>query len=130
MKWDDIEREWFADPEFAAAYDGDYPYDRLALEIGGLRADMEMTQTEFGRLIGMPQSTIARLESGKQAPSVATLKRIATATGTELAIGFRRRKRRRRTKSRKAAASSAGDTRPTEPMAASGTDHHRGESDR
>ncbi len=122
MKWKDIEREWFADPEFAAAYEREFPYDELSLEIGGLRADLEMTQTDFGRLVGMPQSTVARLESGKQAPSVATLKRIAKATGAELVIEFRRPKRRRRAKSPKAAASSPGNARPSEPLAASGTD--------
>jgi len=122
MKWEDIRREWFADPEFAAAFDRDYPYHELSLEIGGLRADMDMSQTEFGRLVGVPQSTIARIESGKQAPSAATLKRIAEATGTELVIEFRRPKRVRRAKSRKAGASSAGDTRPGEPLAAAGTD--------
>ena len=120
MRWEDIEREWFADPEFAAAYDREYPYDELALEIGRLRADLEMTQTEFGRLVGMPQSTIARLESGTQAPSVATLTRIAKATGTELVIEFRRPKRKRGAKRRATAASSASDPRSTEPLAASG----------
>ena len=122
MKWEDIEREWFADGEFAAAYEREYPYDDLSLEIGSLRAHLEMTQTEFGRLIGVPQSTIARLESGRQAPSVATLKRIAKATGSELVIEFRRPKRTSRTKRAAPASSSAGDAGATEPIAASGTD--------
>ena len=26
MRWEDIRQEWFADPEFAAAFDRDYPY--------------------------------------------------------------------------------------------------------
>ena len=122
MRLEELERKWFADPEFAAAYEREYPYDELSLEIGGLRASLELTQTEFGRLVGMPQSTIARIEPGKQAPSVATLKRIAKATGTELVIEFRRPKRVRRAKSRKTGASSAGDARPSEPLAAAGTD--------
>ena len=122
MKWEDIEREWFADPEFAAAFDREYPYHDISLEIGGLRADMDLSQTDFGRLVGVPQSTIARLESGKQAPSVATLKRIAEATGTELVIEFRRPKRKRRTKTRRRASSSASGERVDEPMAASPTD--------
>ena len=122
MRWEDIRQEWFADPEFAAAFDRDYPYHELSLEIGGLRADLEMTQTEFGRLIGAPQSTVARLESGRQAPSVATLKRIAEATGTELVIEFRRSKRQRRAKPRGAAASSTENAHPGEPLAASSAD--------
>ena len=122
MRWEDIRQEWFADPEFAAAFDRDYPYHELSLEIGGLRADLEMTQAEFGRLIGAPQSTVARLESGRQAPSVATLKRIAEATGTELVIEFRWPGRKRRAKPRGAAASSAENVRPGAPLAASSAD--------
>ena len=93
-------------------------------------ADLDMTQTEFGRLIGAPQSTIARLESGTQAPSVATLTRIAQATGTELVIEFRWPKRKRRAKHPRRTSSSAGNARPTEPVAASGGDDPRGGSDR
>ena len=121
MKWDDLREEFLARPGFREQLDVIFPYRDLSLEIGGLRADLDMTQTEFGRLIGIPQSTVARLESGRQAPSVATLKRIAKATGTELVIEFRqpRKKRKRRAKGRAAAASSAGDSRTDEPLAAS-----------
>ena len=122
MRWEDIRREWLADPEFAAAFDRDYPYHDLSLEIGGLRADLDLTQTEFGHLIGVPQSTIARLESGKQAPSVATLKRIAKATDTELVIEFRHPKRKRTAKARTRGASSRGGERPAKPLAAAATD--------
>ena len=47
----------------------------------------------------MPQSTVARLESGRQNPSVKMLKRIAAATGTELVIEFRRPGRKHRAQS-------------------------------
>ena len=122
MRLENLERDLLGIPGFREGYDRQFPYDELSLEIGGLRADLEMTQTEFGRLIGVPQSTIARLESGRQAPSVATLKRIAEATGTELVVEFRKPKRKRRAKSRKAASSSAVNARRSETLAASGTD--------
>lgn len=122
MRWEDLRREWFADPEFRAAFEEEYPYHELSLEIGGLRADMDLTQTEFGRLIGVPQSTIARLESGQQNPSVGTLKRIAEATGTELVIEFRHPERRRRARTREGAASSGRSPRSDEPLAASPAD--------
>ena len=123
MKWADLRAELFAIPGYKEDFDKDYPYHDLSLEIGGLRADLDMTQTEFGRLVGVPQSTVARLESGKQAPSVATLQRIARATDSELVIEFRRPKRKRRTKSRSEASSSTGDERSTDPLAASGSDN-------
>ncbi len=119
MKWEDLREELFAIPGFREEFDADYPYHDLSLEIGGLRADMDMTQTEFGRLVGVPQSTIARLESGQQNPSVGTLKRIAKATGAELVIEFRRPKRKRRAKTAATTASSAGDRRSDGPLAAS-----------
>ena len=119
MKWADLREEFLAGPGFKESFDEEYPYFDLSLEIGGLRADMDLTQTEFGRLIGVPQSTIARLESGQQNPSVGTLKRIAEATGTELVIEFRRPKRKRRTKARTGAASSASGEATDESIAAS-----------
>jgi transcriptional regulator with XRE-family HTH domain len=122
VRWEDLEKELLARPGVREEIERLYPYDAVAFEINGLRAERDMTQTEFGRLIGVPQSTVARLESGTQAPSVATLKRIAQATGTELVIEFRRPKRKRRTKRPTAAASSASDAGPGEPLAAAGTD--------
>jgi transcriptional regulator with XRE-family HTH domain len=79
-----------------------------------------MTQTEFGRLVGVPQSTVARLESGQQNPSVGMLQRIAKSTGTELVIEFRPRKQQRRRAIRRKTDTSttAGPTR-AEPVAAS-----------
>jgi len=95
MKWEDLEKELLAIPGFQEGFDELYPYHDLSLEINGLRADLDMTQTEFGRLIGVPQSTVARLESGQQNPSVGMLKRIAKTTGTELAIEIKTPKRKR-----------------------------------
>lgn len=125
MKWTDLREELMGIPGFKEGFDELFPYHELSLEIGGLRADLDMTQTEFGRLIGVPQSTVARLESGQQNPSVATLKRIAEATGTELVIEFRRPKRQRRAQPHETAASSAGDEHAEAPLAASGTNDRR-----
>lgn len=124
MRWEDLREELDGIPGFKEGFDELFPYHELSLELNGLRADMDMTQTEFGRLIGVPQSTIARLESGRQAPSVATLKRIAKATDTELVIEFRRpnAQRKRRAKRGAAAASSAGNDGAHGPLAASAED--------
>lgn len=122
MRWDDLDKELLAIPGFKEGYDELYPYDEIALEMAGLRAGLDMTQTEFGRLVGVPQSTVARLESGRQNPSVGMLKRIAEATGTELVIEFRQPRPKERAKARRSAASSAGDARAKEPLAASPAD--------
>lgn len=122
MRWEDIREEWLARPGFRETLDREYPYRELALEIGDLRVGLDMTQTEFGRLVGVPQSTVARLESGKQAPSVATLKRIAKATDTELVIEFRRPKGKRRARSAMPAASSSRGEPAAKPLAAAASD--------
>ena len=124
MKWSDLREEFMAIPGFKEGFDELFPYHDLSLEIGTLRSDLDMTQTEFGQLVGVPQSTVARLESGQQNPSVAMLKRIAQATGTELVIEFRRPRRMRGTSTRRAGAvrkpsSGTADVTPVERVAAS-----------
>ena len=124
MRWEDLERELDAIPGVRANFEHIYPYHDLSLEIAALRADLDMTQTEFGQLVGVPQSTVARLESGQQNPSVGMLKRIAKATGTELVIEFLRPRRQRSASTRRAGAvrkpsSGTADVAPVERVAAS-----------
>lgn len=97
MKWADLEARLLAVPGFAESYAKEYPYEDVSLAVASVRAELDMTQTEFGALVGIPQSSVARLESGQQNPSVGMLKRIAKATGTELVIEFRSRPRTRGT---------------------------------
>jgi len=120
MKWEDLEARLLAIPGYKEAFDEEFPYHDVSLAVGTVRADLDMTQTEFGRLIGVPQSTIARLESGQQNPSVGMLRRIAKATDMELAIEFRPPKReRRRTNRRKTDESTTTEPTRAEPVAAS-----------
>jgi transcriptional regulator with XRE-family HTH domain len=123
MRWEVLRQEFLARPGFREEFEREYPYHDLSIEIGGLRADRDMTQTEFGKLVGVPQSTVARLESGQQNPSVGMLMRLAKATGTELVIEFRepksKRTRKRRAATRRRRASSSGGTKPSERAAAS-----------
>lgn len=122
MRWEDLERELLAIPGFREDFDAQFPYHDVSLEIGGLRADMGMTQTEFAQLVGMPQSTVARLESGRHNPSVRVLKQLAKATDTELIIEFRRPRRKHQARRAAEPAASTSDTRPNEPLAASTTE--------
>lgn len=122
MKWEELESELLEMPGVGEELDRLFPYEQVSLDIARLRGAHDMTQTEFARLVGMPQSTIARLESGRHNPSVRVLKRIAEATGTELVIEFRQPERKRRAKAGVAAASSAGNSPTDEPLAASPAD--------
>lgn len=96
MRWEDLKKELDAIPGVRESFELHYPYHDISLAVTGVRADLDLSQTEFGALVGIPQSTVARLESGQQNPSVGMLKRIAKATGTELVIEFRPKPRARR----------------------------------
>ncbi len=122
MRWTEIREEWLAHPGFREALEREFPFRDLSLQIGGLRADLDLTQAEFGELVGMPQSTVARLESGRQNPSVKMLKRIAAATGTELVIEFRRPGCKHPSQRPTVTASSGRETQTSKPLAASPAD--------
>ena len=78
------EKQALKDPEFKAEY------DKLQLEFALLRARIEkgLTQQQLAKKIGTKQSVISRLESGRANPSVAFLKKLATALNSNLEIKF------------------------------------------
>ena len=123
MRWPDLREGVDGHARRSRDFEDLYPF-HVSLGIAALRADLEMTQTEFGQLVGVPQSTVARLESGQQNPSVGMLKRIAKATGTEVVIEFRRPGRMRQASTRRARAlgkpsSGGGESLRIERVAAS-----------
>ena len=50
------------------------------------RYDHELSQTAFGKLVGMSQPQVARLELGEHTPTFDTLLRITEATGLEISL--------------------------------------------
>lgn len=77
-------KEALKDPEFKAEYDRQQP------EFAIIRARIEkgLTQEELAKKIGTKQSVISRLESGRANPSVAFLKKLASALNSHLQIKF------------------------------------------
>jgi len=59
---------------------------RLAHEIKKLRQKRKMTQTEVAVKVNMPQSVIARIESGNHSLSVATLNKIAMVFNKQIGL--------------------------------------------
>ena len=55
-----------------------------------LRMKLNLSQDQLAQLIGMSPSTIARLEGGRQIPSLATLARVVEAGGMRLVLGLER----------------------------------------
>lgn len=74
------------DLRFRQAYSEEMTRLRLAQEIRALRTKKHMTQEIVAQRAGMPQSIIARIESGGRSVSVDTLGRIAYALGKQVRL--------------------------------------------
>jgi len=72
--------------EFRRVYDEEIVRLRLARQIRDVRTANQMTQLVVAQKSGMPQSVIARIESGDRGISVDTLGRIAHTLGKEVQL--------------------------------------------
>lgn len=59
---------------------------KIASEIKNLRTIKKLTQEKFAEKANMPQSVVARLESGKHSISLDTLNRVAFALGKQVQL--------------------------------------------
>ena len=84
----ELREKWMKNPEFVKEYEALEEEFALASALILARAGAEMTQEDVARAMGTTQAAIARLEGGRQSPSVRTLRRYAEATGTRLRISF------------------------------------------
>jgi DNA-binding XRE family transcriptional regulator len=92
MKLDDlipfeqILEEELRDPEFRAEWERLAPARAVANRLIMYRADHGLSQTALGRVLGMSQPAVARLEAAEHVPSLETLVRIAERLGLEIVI--------------------------------------------
>ncbi len=80
--------KWRKDSEFREAYEALEEEFALAAQVIEARARAGLTQAELAERMGTSQSAVARLESGVGKPSVATLEKLAKATGSKLRIAL------------------------------------------
>lgn len=66
----------------------DYYRELYALNLKINRIEAELSQTELAEVLGVPQSMIARYESGKVLPEMATMNKIAKALNTKTRYFF------------------------------------------
>lgn len=85
-KHQDVLRESLKDPVFKAAYDVLEPEYKLAQSMIEARLAKKLTQEELAVKAGVAQTTIARLESGTNNPTIATVSRVASVLGKELRL--------------------------------------------
>ncbi len=83
---DDIHAEWMKDPEYKAEYDALESEFLLIGTIIRARQEKKLTQAELAKKVGMHQSAISRLESGKSHPHYKTLNRVAKALDKKVAF--------------------------------------------
>lgn len=85
-----LKRIWgrFFDKEYRDGYISDAISDRIAIQIASLRQDRGWTQTQLAEKIGTQQTAICRHESGENAPTLSTLKKIASAYDVALVVKF------------------------------------------
>jgi DNA-binding XRE family transcriptional regulator len=74
------------DPQTRAEYDAQAPEFALAQELIAARIRAGLSQTEVAERMGTSQSAVARLESGRSLPSLRTLERYASATGSRAVV--------------------------------------------
>ena len=85
----DLHRTWMAEDEaYRTAYRELGEAFELARALIEARKRAGLSQSELARRMETSQSYIARLESGRVAPSATALARFARATGTRLKIVF------------------------------------------
>lgn len=78
----------FKNPVFKAEYDRLQPEFAVISAMIDARRKKGITQKVLAKKIGTKQSVISRLESGRANPSVAFLKRLASALDSHLEIKF------------------------------------------
>lgn len=88
LRADALISEWMKNKKFREAYDALEPEYALAAAIIEVRIKAKLSQKQIARRMRTTQPVIARMESGRQPPSTATLLKFAKATGTRLQIRF------------------------------------------
>ena len=83
---DQLKTELLKNLQTRAAYDELSEEFETARELIAARSLAGLTQGEVAERMGTTQSVIARLESGKQAPSLRTVQRYARAVGARAVL--------------------------------------------
>ena len=78
----EVLKEKLRDPEFRQAYEELEP----AYQVARLRIMRGLTQAQLAELVGTKQPSIARLESGQDAPRLSFPKKVVGALGGTLSV--------------------------------------------
>lgn len=81
-----LKAELLQDADTRAAYNAQAEEYAIARELIAARARAGLTQADVAQRMGTTQSTIARLEGGKAAPSLRSVQRYAHAVGARAVV--------------------------------------------
>ncbi len=74
------------DPRFREEWERTAFAREVATRVVAYRAEHNLSQAELGRLLGISQPAVARLEAGDHEPTLTTLKKLARNLGVEFHI--------------------------------------------
>jgi len=83
---DEVFKKWARSKSFQKAYDNEMTHLKLAQQVREMRLARKFTQKILAEKAKMPQSVIARLESGEHSFSLGTLCRVAKVFGKEIQL--------------------------------------------
>jgi transcriptional regulator with XRE-family HTH domain len=86
IPFEQVLEEHLRDPEVRAEWERLAPARAVAISLLGYRLDHGLTQTALGRLLGMSQPAIARLEAGDHLPTLQTLLKLSEVLGLEILV--------------------------------------------
>ena len=89
LKWrttDQVFKKASSTKDFKQAYQAERTRIEIARSLREARAKKKITQADLAKRAAMPQSAIARLESGNHGVSFETLSRVAHALGKEIKV--------------------------------------------
>ena len=86
---EEVLQEQLKDEEFRKLWEAMAPARVIALRLVQFRVDHGLSQSALGRLLGMSQPAVARLESGEHLPTLPTLTRIAHALDIEILVDIK-----------------------------------------
>lgn len=79
--WSFIDEKISSASELIAKGNSNSPENKLAMTVVALRNELGLSQREFASRIGMKQSQLARIETGRQVPKLKTLAKLASVAG-------------------------------------------------
>lgn len=82
----DLKNDLACDGEFCREYDALEEEFSMARTLIAARAKAALSQSDVAERMGVPESAVARLESGKPGPGLKMLRRYARAVGCRLAV--------------------------------------------